>query len=129
MKTAIDADEKNARQNILIVTQGGIALEQKQYYLDTDESTTNIREAYKQNIVKMMQLFGFTEEQATRKMTNILRLETEMAKVSRTLTDEHSLGKWRINGAFPHIDVWYEVYGVKEGDKMYLPKEKRLDLW
>ncbi len=87
MKTAIDADEKNAKQNILIVSQGGIALEQKQYYLDTDEATTNIREAYKQNIVKMMQLFGFTEEQATQKMTNILRLETEMAKVSRTKTE------------------------------------------
>ncbi len=80
MKTVIDADEKNAKQNILIVTQGGIALEQKQYYLDTDEATVKIREGYKQNIVKMMQLFGFTEEQATQKMTNIMRLETEMAK-------------------------------------------------
>ncbi len=54
---------------------------------------------------------------------------TEAEIRRRTLTDEHSLGKWRVNGAFPHIDAWYEVYGVKEGDKMYLPKSKRLELW
>ncbi len=85
MKTAIDADEKNAKQNILILTQGGTALEQKEYYLS--ESSASILEAYKQHIVKMMQLFGFTEAQATQKMTNILRLETEMAKVSRSKTE------------------------------------------
>ncbi|MCR5242567.1 MAG: hypothetical protein K6D61_06815, partial [Prevotella sp.] len=45
------------------------------------------------------------------------------------LTDVHSLAEWRVNGAFPHIDAWYEVFGVKPGDKMYLPKEKRLELW
>ncbi len=87
MTVAIDPDEKNAKQNILIVSQGGTALVEKQYYLDTDEATVNIREAYKQNIVKMMQLFGFTEEQAAQKVTNILRLETEMAKVSRSKTE------------------------------------------
>ncbi|MCR4582867.1 MAG: M13 family metallopeptidase [Prevotella sp.] len=87
MAADIDADAKNAKQNILVLSQGGTALGEKQYYLDTDEATVRIREAYKQNIVKMMQLFGFTEEEATRKMTNILRLETEMAKVSRTKTE------------------------------------------
>ena len=88
MKTSIYADEKNATQNILHVKQGGITLEQKEYYLDTDAATTKIREAYKDNIVKMLQLFGFTAEQATQKMTNILRLETELAKVSRSQTEQ-----------------------------------------
>jgi putative endopeptidase len=46
-----------------------------------------------------------------------------------TKTNEHSLGRWRVNGALPHIDMWYEAFGVKEGDKMYIPKEKRLSLW
>ena len=87
MKTIIYADEKNATQNILHVWQGGITLGQKEYYLDTDAATTKIREAYKENIVKMLQLFGFTAEQANQKMTNILRLETELAKVSRTQTE------------------------------------------
>lgn len=48
---------------------------------------------------------------------------------NRTKSDPHSLGRWRVNGALPHIDMWYDAFGVKEGDKMYLPKDKRLSLW
>ena len=47
----------------------------------------------------------------------------------RTKSDPHSLGRWRVNGALPHIDAWYEAFGIKEGDKMFIPKEKRLQLW
>ena len=48
---------------------------------------------------------------------------------NRTKSDPHSLGRWRVNGALPHIDAWYEAFGVKEGDKLYLPKSERLELW
>ena len=47
----------------------------------------------------------------------------------RTKSDPHSLGRWRVNGAVPHVDMWYEAFGVKQGDKMFLPKEQRLSLW
>ena len=47
------ADEKNATQNILNVSQGGLTLGQKDYYIETDEATTKIREAYKKHIVRM----------------------------------------------------------------------------
>ena len=87
MSSGIGADEKNASMNILQVAQGGLTLGQKDYYLDTDEETTKIREAYKQHIVKMFKLFGFSEEKATEKMNNIMRLETELAKVSRSRTE------------------------------------------
>ena len=46
-----------------------------------------------------------------------------------TRTDVHSLGEWRVNGALPHINAWYEAFGVKEGDKMYIPESERLNLW
>jgi len=49
--------------------------------------------------------------------------------LNRTKSDSHSLGKWRVDGALPQIDAWYEAFGVKEGDKMYLPKEKRVNVW
>ncbi|MBP5302105.1 MAG: M13 family peptidase, partial [Bacteroidales bacterium] len=83
----IGADEKNASQNILQVSQGGLTLGMKDYYLDTDPETTKIREAYKKHIVKMFQLFGFSKGAATKKMKNIMRLETELAKVSRSRTE------------------------------------------
>ena len=54
---------------------------------------------------------------------------TEEEMRNRTKSDPHSLGRWRVNGTLPHIDMWYEAFDVKEGDKMYIPKEKRVTLW
>jgi putative endopeptidase len=47
----------------------------------------------------------------------------------RTKTDPHSLGKWRVNGALPHIDAWYDAFGVKSENTMFIPKEKRVAIW
>ena len=81
------ADEKNAKMNILNVGQGGITLGQKEYYLDTDDATTAIREAYKKHVVRMFQLFGFNEKEAQKKMMQLMHIETELAKVSKSSTE------------------------------------------
>ena len=46
-----------------------------------------------------------------------------------TKIDPHSLGKWRVNGALPHIDAWYDAFDIKETNALYLPKEKRASIW
>ncbi|MDE5612385.1 MAG: M13 family metallopeptidase, partial [Odoribacter sp.] len=46
-----------------------------------------------------------------------------------TQMDVHSLGRWRVNAALPHIDGWNEAFGIKEGDAMYLAPEKRASIW
>ena len=83
----IGADEKNATQNILNFMQGGLTLGQKDYYLENDEATVKIREAYKKHIVRMFQLFGFKKGVAEKKMKNILKIETALAKVSKSRTE------------------------------------------
>lgn len=47
----------------------------------------------------------------------------------RTKSDPHSLGRWRVNGALPHIDAWYEAFGITEQDPMFVPKEERATIW
>ena len=86
-RAGIGADEKNAMENILGISQGGLTLGQKDYYLETDEATTKIREAYKKHIVRMFQLFGFSKSVAEKKMKNILNVETALAKVSKSRTE------------------------------------------
>ena len=54
---------------------------------------------------------------------------TEQAIRSQTKSDPHSLGRWRVNGALPHIDMWYDAFNVKPGDKMYIAPSERLKLW
>ena len=87
MGAGIGADEKNATQNIFQVSQGGLTLRQKDYYVDNDPETVKIREAYKKHVVRMFQLFGFSKGAATKKMKNLMRLETELAKASRSRTE------------------------------------------
>ena len=45
------------------------------------------------------------------------------------LEDEHSVDMVRVNGIIQHMDSWYELYNVVEGDALYLPKEERIVIW
>ena len=47
----------------------------------------------------------------------------------QTKSDPHSLGRWRVNAALPHISTWYEAFGVQEGDPLYLPADQRASIW
>ncbi len=84
---SIAADDKNASQNILNIMQGGLTLGQKDYYLENDEATVKIREGFKKYIVRMFQLFGFKKAAAEKKMKNIMRIETALAKASKSRTE------------------------------------------
>ena len=44
-------------------------------------------------------------------------------------SDVHSPNRIRVMAALPMIDTWYEAFGIKAGDKMFLPKEKRALVW
>jgi len=48
---------------------------------------------------------------------------------TRLLTDVHSPAKWRVNGPLPNVPAFYEAFGVKPGDKLYLPDSARVRLW
>ncbi len=54
---------------------------------------------------------------------------TEEAIRQQTTADPHSLGRWRVNGALPLIDAWYDAFGITESDPLFVPKEKRIKIW
>ena len=81
------ADPKNSSLNIFQMGQGGINLGEKEYYLDTDSITQNIREQYKLYIGKLFQLAGFSGADAQQKVADVMEIETAIAKVSRSATE------------------------------------------
>lgn len=81
------ADEKNVTTNILSLSQSGLTLGQKDYYLNNDAATVAIREAYKQHLVRMFRLYGFSEAQATARANAVFRAETALALVSKSVTE------------------------------------------
>jgi len=44
-------------------------------------------------------------------------------------TNPHSPGNFRANGPLTNLTEFYEAFGVKEGNKMYRPKESRAEIW
>ncbi len=48
---------------------------------------------------------------------------------TQLLTDVHSPAKYRINGPFPNVPEFYEAFGIKPGDKMYIADSLRVHLW
>ncbi|WP_370859035.1 M13 family metallopeptidase [Phocaeicola plebeius] len=86
-RSYVYADPKNSSLNIFQMGQGGINLGEKEYYLDTDSITQNIREQYKLYIGKLFQLAGFSEADAQQKVADVMEIETAIAKVSRSATE------------------------------------------
>lgn len=43
--------------------------------------------------------------------------------------DEHASGKARINKTIQTFDEFYDAFGVKPGDSMYISPEKRFKIW
>jgi putative endopeptidase len=83
----LGADEKDSKNNVMNVVQGGITLHEKEYYLDNDSATVGIREAYKKYIVRLFKLAGFSEKEATQNMKYVLTVETALAKASKSQTE------------------------------------------
>lgn len=86
----VDADIMDSKSNLFQLYQGGISLGEKEYYLDTDEATTDIRNKYKEHIVKMFQLAGFDESAARKNMEAVLEIETRIAKASFSAVEQRN---------------------------------------
>lgn len=87
MYAGFNADEKNAKMNILNIYQGGMTLGEKEYYLDNEPATVQIRNAYKQHIARMFRLYGFSEAEANAKRDAVMRFETMIALISKNRTE------------------------------------------
>lgn len=48
---------------------------------------------------------------------------------NRVKTDVHAPAKWRVLGPLENIPEFYEAFGVKQGDKMYVPAKQRVKIW
>lgn len=73
-----DPDDSNT--NVAYVGTGSLGLPDRDYYLDEDDKSKEIREQYKDHIVKMLAYFGGSKEDAKFKAETILKLETQLAK-------------------------------------------------
>ncbi len=83
----INTDDKNSELYSCFFWQGGLGLGQRDYYFEQDERNTNIREEYVIHLQNMFQLLGDDKKQAEEKSNTIMKMETDLARVSKKLED------------------------------------------
>ena len=118
----VGADIMDSKSNLFQLYQGGISLGEREYYLDNDDVTTNIRNKYKEHIVKMFQLAGFDEAAAKKKMEAVMDIETRIAKASFSAVEQrnpaanyHKMSLDELKKEIPGIDwdAFLNGIGVK----------------
>ncbi len=80
MGLGVQADLNNSSMNAVYLGGNGLGLPERDYYLDQDEKSKEIREEYKKHIVRMLKILGDSESDATTAANTILELETKLAE-------------------------------------------------
>ena len=73
-------DLNNSKMNAVYMGPAGLGLPERDYYLEADDKSKEIRGEYKKHIVKMLQMLGDSEEEAIAASEKILELETVLAE-------------------------------------------------
>ncbi|MBO7068530.1 MAG: M13 family metallopeptidase [Bacteroidaceae bacterium] len=107
----IGADEKDSKNNLVSIYQGGLTLGQKDYYVDKDERSEEIRKAYQKYISDLCRHSGFSDKDALRIAGDVLRIETRIAQASKSRTElrdpeanYNKLSYEELQKQFPGID-------------------------
>ena len=112
----VGADMRNAWMNIVSVGQGGLGLGTRDYYLNDDEQTVRVREAYKTFMKNLFQMVGNDSVTAQKKMEAVMAIETRIAKASYSRVElrdisknYHKMSYNQLVTDFPGID-WGNVF-------------------
>src|SRR6516165_9642848 len=110
-----DQDEKDSSKQVAILTQGGLGLPDRYYYLNSDDRSKDIRAQYLVHLGKMFELMGEPGEAASQDAQTVMSLETAMAKVSKARvelrdpeTNYHRMSLPELEKSAPQFD--WETY-------------------
>ena len=79
-----DQDYKDATRVLASLDQNGLGLPDRDSYTDTDDKAKELRQKYVEHVERMLKLAGQKPGDAKRAASDVLRIETELARVSRT---------------------------------------------
>ncbi|WP_045689936.1 M13 family metallopeptidase, partial [Hymenobacter sp. AT01-02] len=80
----VGQDEKKSTEYAVQFYQGGLSLPDRDYYLKDDARSKGIRSAYNTYLTNTFKLLGDSPAAAAKNAATVMRLETRLAKASRT---------------------------------------------
>ena len=131
----VGQDERNSEKYVIHLYQGGLRLPDRDYFLATDSTTKRIRAEYVKHVAAMFRLLGESAETARRSSQTVLRIETELARKSRTLEERrdpwanyHKMSTAELASLTPAID-WPQQFadmGVSSVDTVVVAQPEFL---
>ena len=91
--SGVMADLMDSNKNLLYLGPGSLGMGDRDYYLENDENTMKVRNAYLAYIEKLFTLSGRKAKDAKKTAKNILAIETELAKVAMTREESRDYSK------------------------------------
>ncbi len=108
---SVGSDQKDSKNNIVGVSQGGLGLGERNYYFANDEQTKKVREAYKTYLTTLLKLAGNDEATAKKKVEATMTIETRIAgasydrvKLRDVEANYHKMTYAQLVSTFPGID-------------------------
>ncbi|UZO80039.1 M13 family metallopeptidase [Aquimarina sp. ERC-38] len=108
------ADLNDSNQNAVYLGINGLGLPDRDYYLDTDSKSKEIREKYKEHIAGMFQKLGVEEAKAKEDAEKILKMETELAEPRFTKVERRDARKRNNPRSVEEVDKMLSSIDVKK---------------
>ncbi|AKB29210.1 Metallopeptidase [Methanosarcina siciliae T4/M] len=86
-------DKKNSKVMIATLTQGGLGLPDRDFYLRQDSESIRIREQYLTHVTRMFVFLGDNPETAENNARTVMRIETRLANASFNNVDDNDEAK------------------------------------
>jgi putative endopeptidase len=83
----VGQDEKDSTKQIIQISQGGLSLPDRDYYIVDNPRFQQIRKQYVDHVTKMFTLAGDSPELAAKEAAAVMEIETALAKASTSRTD------------------------------------------
>jgi predicted metalloendopeptidase len=106
-----EQDPKNSAMMITGQGQGGLGMPDRDYYLRDDDGSKKLREGYVAHVARMFQLLGDSEAQAASESQAVMKLETQLAKGSKSdvdlrdpIANYHFMALADVEKLSPHFD-------------------------
>jgi putative endopeptidase len=119
-----DQDEKDAENIIAQITQGGLGLTDRDYYLNDDQRSADLRAAYLEFLGKGLDMLGYNSGDVARYSSAIMEFETSLAGASMTGVERRDLIKTynlmslkELSSLAPQIDwqMYFDGIGAQVG--------------
>ena len=113
-----EQDLKDSAEVIGGIGQGGLGLPERQYYVDDDDRSKQLRASYVQHVTNMFTLMGDDATKAAAEANTVLDLETSLARGSTKREDlrdpvknYHRMDLAKLDGFTPHIS-WANYFAA-----------------